>query len=215
MNHQEPDVPTRKVIVTLLKTKGPQSVGELSRQLGITEMAVRRHLNTLERDSLIESKLVRQAMGRPTHLYSLAPAADDLFPKKYQHLTLDLLEELEAIAGQQQVDLLFERRKERLIGRYEDRMKGKPLADKVRELADIQHANGYMVNLETTENGVFLLQEHNCPISQVANQYTYACSCELAMFQDLLGSGAAVERTECLAKGGNKCTYVIQQLEER
>ncbi|WP_159881408.1 helix-turn-helix transcriptional regulator [Paenibacillus puerhi] len=214
MNNQEAEVPTRKVIVTLLKTKGPQSVGELSRQLGITEMAVRRHLHTLERDNLIESRLVRQAMGRPTHLYSLAPAADDLFPKKYQHLTLDLLEELAALAGPGQVDLLFERRKERLIGRYEDRMTGKPLADRVKELADIQHANGYMVNLETRDDGSFVLQEHNCPISQVAKQYNHACSCELAMFRDLLGTDAAVERTECLAKGGSKCSYVIQEIEE-
>ncbi|MEK8126447.1 metalloregulator ArsR/SmtB family transcription factor [Paenibacillus filicis] len=212
--NQEADVPTRKILVTLLKTKGAQSVGELAKQLGITEMAVRRHLNTLERDNLIESRLVRQAMGRPTHLYSLAPAADELFPKKYQHLTLDLLEELEALAGQEKVDLLFERRKDRLIGRYEDRMAGKPLSERVTELADIQNSNGYMVNLESKEDGSFVLQEHNCPISQVANQYNHACTCELAMFRDLLGSAATVERTECLAKGGSKCSYVIQPAEE-
>lgn len=208
--NQEPDVSTRKVIITLLKTKGSMSVGDLSKLLGITEMAVRRHLNTLERDSLIESRLVRQAMGRPAHLYSLTAEADELFPKKYQFLTLDLLEELEAVSGQEQVNLLFERRKDRLISRYEDRMIGKPFSERVMELADIQNANGYMVELEEQGDGTYVLQEYNCPIAQVANQYNHACSCELAMFRNLLGQEAHVERTECLAKNGSKCTYIIK-----
>ncbi|MBP1154692.1 MULTISPECIES: metalloregulator ArsR/SmtB family transcription factor [unclassified Paenibacillus] len=209
MNY-ESEVPTRKVILTMLKTKGPLSVSKVSRELGITEMAVRRHLNTLERDSLIESKLVRQAMGRPTHQYSLTERADDLFPKKYQHLTLDLLEELESALGEDKVNLLFERRKQRLIGRFKNRMNGKSLSDRVLELSDIQNMNGYMVELERKEDGSYLLKEHNCPISQVANQYNHACSCELEMFRSLLGEEAKVERTECLAKGGSQCAYVIQ-----
>ncbi|GCL70975.1 helix-turn-helix transcriptional regulator [Paenibacillus naphthalenovorans] len=209
MNHGA-DVSTRKMILTMLKTKGPLSVSEITRELGITEMAVRRHLNTLERDNLIASELVRQAMGRPMNQYSLTEHAEDLFPKKYQHLTLDLLEELESALGEDKVNLLFERRKQRLIRRYENRMEGKSLVDRVLELSDIQNANGYMVELERKEDGSFLLNEHNCPISQVANQYNHACSCELEMFKSLLGKEARVERMECLAKGGSKCAYVIQ-----
>ncbi|CAG7625914.1 hypothetical protein PAESOLCIP111_02776 [Paenibacillus solanacearum] len=207
--NKEQDVSTRKVILNMLKTRGALSVNDMSKQLGITEMAVRRHLNTLERDSLIDSKLVRQAMGRPTHMYFLTVAADELFPKKYHHLTLDLLEELQAVAGDEKVELLFERRKDKLISRYEERMAGKSLDERVQELADIQNANGYMVELEKTEAGNYVLNEYNCPIAQVANQYNQACSCELSMFQSLLGT--EVERTECLAKGDGKCTYKIQK----
>lgn len=209
--NQETDVSTRKMILTMLKTKGPLSVSEMSRLLGITEMAVRRHLNTLERDNLIESVLVRQAMGRPMNQYSLTESAEDLFPKKYHYLTLDLLEELESALGEDKVNLLFERRKQRLIRRYEHRMEGKSLPDRVSELSNIQNANGYMVELEHNDDGSYLLKEHNCPISQVANQYNHACSCELEMFESLLGEEARVERTECLAKGGSKCAYVIQR----
>ncbi|CAG7657335.1 helix-turn-helix transcriptional regulator [Paenibacillus allorhizosphaerae] len=207
--NQEQDVSTRKVILNMLKTRGALSVNDMSKQLGITEMAVRRHLNTLERDSLIDSKLVRQAMGRPTHMYFLTVAADELFPKKYHHLTLDLLEELQAVAGDDKVELLFERRKDKLISRYEERMAGKSLDERVQALADIQNANGYMVELEKTDAGNYVLNEYNCPIAQVANQYNHACNCELSMFQSLLGT--EVERTECLAKGDSKCTYRIQK----
>jgi predicted ArsR family transcriptional regulator len=207
--NQDVDVSTRKIILTMLKTKGLLAVSDMAKQLRITEMAVRRHLNTLERDGLINSTLVRQAMGRPTNLYSLTENADELFPRKYHSLTLDLLGELEAEAGEQQVERLFERRKERMIGRYEERMQGKPLAERVKALAEIQNANGYMVEWNAAEDGTYVINEHNCPISQVAKQYNHACSCELMMFESLLG--ADVERTECLVKGGLKCSYKIQE----
>lgn len=192
----------------MMKTKGALSVNEMAKDLGITEMAVRRHLNTLERDGLIEAKISRQAMGRPSNLYSLTAAADDLFPKNYQMLTLDLLEELESEEGQSKIGVLFERRKRKLLAKYGPRMEGKGLDERVAELADIQNASGYMVEWAKQEDGGYVLNEYNCPITQVANQYDDACKCELALFRTLLE--ADVERTECISKGGGKCSYKIK-----
>ncbi|PZE21015.1 helix-turn-helix transcriptional regulator [Paenibacillus xerothermodurans] len=206
--NQDMDISTRKVILTMLKTQGSLAVSDMAEQLGVTEMAVRRHLNTLERDGLIQARLVRQAMGRPTKLYSLTEQADDLFPKKYKHLALDLLAELIEEAGEEQVERLFERRKERLIERYQQQMDGQQLSERVKILAEIQNANGYMVEWKSEEGDRYVIDEHNCPITKVANQYKYACNCELKMFQKLLN--ADVERTECLAKGGSKCSYTIR-----
>jgi predicted ArsR family transcriptional regulator len=201
---QGTDRSTRNVIVTLIKTHGMRSVAELAQELGVTEMAVRRHLHVLERDGLVAAKLVRQAMGRPMNVYSLTSAADELFPKKYHHLALDLLEELDTA----DVDALFEKRKAKLYERYEGRMRGKTLPERVQELAGIQNANGYMAEWYEAEPGHYELSEYNCPIAQVATPYQQACSCELALFRQLLQ--ADVERTECLAKGGGKCVYRIK-----
>lgn len=201
------DTSTRKVLLTIMKTKGPLTVNEMAKLLGITEMAVRRHLNTLERDGLIESKISRQAMGRPTNLYSLSPLADELFPKNYHLLTLDLLDELQAEEGEDKVSRLFERRKQKMLDKYGPRMEGKDLAGRVEELAEIQNASGYMVDMEKTGDG-YVLNEYNCPITQVANQYNQACVCELALFERLLD--ADVERKECFTEGGARCSYAIK-----
>ncbi|MNI02891.1 Helix-turn-helix domain protein [compost metagenome] len=206
--NQEVETSTRKVILTMLKTSSPLSVNEMSKQLGITEMAVRRHLNTLERDGLLETRLVRQAMGRPTNVYFLTQQADDLFPKKYQQLTLDLLGELLEEEGSEKIDHLFERRKNKLNDKYSSRMQDKNLKERVMELASIQNENGYMVEWSQSSEDEYVLSEHNCPITQVANTYQQACSCELKLFQNLLD--ANVERTACLAKGASKCVYVIK-----
>jgi predicted ArsR family transcriptional regulator len=205
---KDPDSSTRKVLLTMMKTKGPLAVSEMAKQLGITEMAVRRHLNTLERDGLIEAKISRQAMGRPSHLYSLTTAADDLFPKNYHLLTLDLLEELQAEVGSEQVNRLFEGRKQKMQDKYAERMHGKTLDERVAELAEIQNASGYMASWEKLDNGDYRLNEYNCPITQVATQYEEACKCELKLFQKLLETD--VERTECMTKGACRCSYQIK-----
>ncbi|MGO4270443.1 helix-turn-helix transcriptional regulator [Paenibacillus sp. TAF58] len=208
MNHTL-ETSTRKVILSMLKTQGPLSVHDISKQLGITEMAVRRHIHSLEKDDLLETKLVRQAMGRPTNVYTLAPQADELFPKKYMQLTLDLLDELAEGEGQEKIERLFEGRQAKLEFRYQSRMNEKSLEERVAELAAIQNENGYMVDWSQLGEDAYMFSEHNCPITQVANRFTQACQCELALFRNLLD--ANVERTECLAKGASKCVYIIRQ----
>lgn len=206
--HEDKDLSTRETILQLLKTRGDLCTKDLTQLLGITVMGVRRHLHTLERDGLIRGKTVRQPMGRPTSVYSLTELAECFFPKKYHTLTLDLLGELAQESGDEMVRHLFDRRKESLKRKYEASLDGKPLPEKVAALADIQNDNGYMVEWEQTAGGEYVLKEHNCPISQIANQYQIACQCELELFQSLLQ--ADVDRTECLAKGGRKCVYIIR-----
>lgn len=202
------DFSTRRLLLTMMKTSGPLSVGDMAKQLGITEMAVRRHLNNMERDGLVETTLVRQPMGRPSHKYSLTVLSEGQFPNNYLNLTLDLLEELDSGSDEDVIGQLFEKRKEKLISKYASRMSAHSLQDKVIELAKIQNDNGYMAVWEQDEQGNYVINEFNCPIAQVANIYNHACQSELALFGQLLG--VEVERVECLAKDGKKCKYVIR-----
>ena len=202
------DGPTRQTVLKLLKTRGSATAGELARELGLTEMAVRRHLAALERDGFAASKAVRQPMGRPAYVYELTEEAEQFFPKNYHLFALDLLELLEQEAGGEGgTERMFEARRRKLYHRHAGRMKGKPLAERVSELAAIQNEGGYMVEVETASDREYLFHEYNCPIARVAARYEQACNCELALFRDLLE--ADVERIECLAKGGSKCTYRI------
>ncbi|WP_435924978.1 helix-turn-helix transcriptional regulator [Paenibacillus sp. DYY-L-2] len=206
---QTKDLSTRDRILQMMKTSGPLSTKEITDRLGITEMAVRRHLGTMERDGLIESKMVRKTSGRPTAVYGLTELAEGMFPKKYHTLTLDLLGELENEFGKESVNLLFDRRKHKLTRLYESEMAGKDLPEKVQKLAEIQNENGYMTECGQNEQGDYVLMEHNCPISQIANRYNHACECELKLFESLLDT--KVERTECLAQDGQRCVYVIKR----
>lgn len=201
---------TREFILQLLKTKGDLSTKDLTDELSITVMAVRRHIQSLEKDNLISSKTVRQSMGRPTAVYHLTKQAEGFFPRKYHTLTLELLDELEDHFGENAVEQLFEGRKNKMINKYDESMHGKDISERVSTLANIQNENGYMAEWEQISEEEYLIKEHNCPIEQVATKYQHACQCELQLFEALLGD-AVVSRTECLAKGGQRCIYSIKK----
>jgi len=201
---------TRSRLLHLLRTRSSCTVSELSGELSLTEMAVRRHLHAMEKNGEVSVTAVRQSMGRPLYRYSLTAQADEWFPKNYAQLTLDLLSELEEeTEGTAVIDRMFEGRRDKLAERYEDRMRHKPLEERVRELALIQNGGGYMASWERTDDDeAYALHEYNCPIAHVAGQFRQACHCEQQLFVRLLD--ADVERTECLADGGSRCTYAIK-----
>src|SRR5690606_12701446 len=116
--YDQTEMSTRDKIMHMLKVSGQLSAKEITEQLGITGMAVRRHISALERDNLIESSTVRQPMGRPAAVYRLTEQADDFFPKNYHTIALDLLAELEQEAGEEMVNRLFDMRQISLLDRY-------------------------------------------------------------------------------------------------
>jgi len=198
---------TRRQIITILRTEGALSAGDLAERLGITEMAVRRHIATLERDSLIYATTLRQPMGRPAKVYQLTEEADALFPKNYHTLTLDILEDLALVDGSAKIDALFQHREERLVQQYGELMAGKSLEERVALLADLQNRKGYLSKYETKDDGTFEIIEYNCPIAQVSKLWPQTCSCETNVFRRLLDT--TVDRTECLAEGGACCVFKI------
>lgn len=203
---------TRREIIYLLRTAGPLTVSALSERLGITHVAVRRHLTALERDDLVTSTLLRQPMGRPTRLYSLTEAADDLFPKKYGSLSVEMLDFLaEKEPDQRLVDEFFARRWQRLTEKYGPQVtRGADVRERVARLAELQAANGYLATWERgQEPGELVLREFNCPLHAVSRKYPQACDHELAFFKAVLGTDQ-VERVQCIANGEPACQYRIR-----
>lgn len=200
---------TRREILVLLKQSGGMTVEQMSQALGISAMGVRQHLSILERDALVEMLKKRGGMGRPAHVYFLTNRGDEAaFPRGYDTLAMTILEAVDEIDGQDKVAAVFKKRQEWLEKGLAARMSGRPLADRVRELAESQHENGYMTEAGERPDGGFYLVEHNCTIARVSKKYPIACQLELELFRKLLGSD--VERTQCIAEGDTRCTYLIQ-----
>ncbi|MEW8979156.1 MAG: metalloregulator ArsR/SmtB family transcription factor [Symbiobacterium sp.] len=206
MPRQE-EISTRREIINLLRVVGPMTVGELGERLHITHVAVRRHLTSLERDGLVTSVQQRLPMGRPTRVYSLTEAADNLFPKKYGALAVELLDFL-AEVNPAMVESFFAHRGRALVERYAGQVTGESMAERVEQLTAVQQANGYLAECEQGEGGVVFLKEYNCPVHQVSRRYPHACAHELDFFKAVLGT-ENVERVECIARGGQCCRYRI------
>lgn len=198
---------TREEILDLLRRRGQMTAAELSVALDIGAVGVRQHLALLERDGLICTAAVRRGVGRPSHLYALTHDAEERFPRRYDRLLLDALELIGELGGSPAVDQLFARRRGRLAEQYAPRLAGKNRAEQVAELAALLTEQGYMCDWEQLPDGGFALIEHNCPVDCVARDYRQACTHELTLYEDLLGT--SLVREETIAEGGNCCRYRI------
>lgn len=198
---------TKQKILTLLKKKDQMTVAELSREMGITPMAVRQHLMALEKKNFIKYEVKKYGIGRPVFLYSLADKADAMFPKAYARFITEILEAVEKTEGKKKLDKIFKARKERLHQEAEEYLSGaKTFAERVSKLADKLEREGFMVELSQDGKG-FSLRQFNCPLSGVPARFGQTCKYELELYRDLLGSGVTMQ--ECQLEGDPACTYVI------
>lgn len=198
---------TRQQILGLLRRNSSMTAAELSEALGIGAVGVRQHLALLERDSLVQIADVRRGVGRPSHLYSLTPNAEALFPKRYDKLAIDAIEFIAATGGDTAVDQFVVQRREKLAVQFAPRLLGKARAEQVAELAELLNEQGYMAEWAQEADGSFTLTEHNCPVDCVAREYSQLCSHELTLYENLIGTPIA--REETMSKGGTCCRYRI------
>lgn len=200
---------TRNAIVALIKHRGEAGMKEISTSMGISKMAVSKHLSNLERDQLVQKRVIRAGVGRPEYRYSLTPNAHYLFPTSYPYIALSALSFIEDEMGNEAVHEFFDRRRRELVDRYSKRMRDLPYEERIKELARVREEEGFLAETNRLQDGTMVLIEHNCPLMTVASKYGLACTAELSLFKQLLGEG--VERTHWMVNGEHVCRYIIRK----
>ncbi|HHN64764.1 MAG TPA: winged helix-turn-helix transcriptional regulator [Nitrospirae bacterium] len=199
--------PTRKKIVMLLKKHGGMTTDELSRFLNITPMGIRQHLLALEKRGIITYELKKGGIGRPGFIYSLTEGAENLFPKSYHRLVIDILEEIEKKEGIKKVEDLFRWRKARLLKERQAVLGDiTSMEEKVKAMSSILDREGYLVEYDRDDHNYYIRQ-YNCPLSAVARRYSQCCKYELQLYRDLFSK--KVTRKGCIAEGSTACVYSI------
>ncbi len=199
---------TRQKILRFIKIKGQPVIADISHALGITPMAVRRHVLGLQGSGLVRMELERRTKGRPAALCLLTDLGDSLFPKHYDHFSMELIQCLAQLDGEEKINRLFEKRKDHMVTRFAERMEGKNREARVQEAVAILREEGYMAESRQVNPETFLITEHNCAIAHVARQYQQACQGELCFLAQILR--AEVQRQAHILKGDSECSYLIQ-----
>jgi predicted ArsR family transcriptional regulator len=198
---------TRRTILEVLKEQRQATVDELARQLGLTPMTVRHHLNVLQSQDLVTVTRLRysRSAGRPRHVYTLTEAGNDLFPANYHSLADHLLDEVKELVGEDKVRDIFRRIGEKLAAEAPN-IADLPMAERVAEVAEFLTARGFISRWEELEDG-YALHQFNCPYRRVAQEHTEVCQMDKTLIAQLLGLEA--QRTHCAASSGEYCAYFI------
>lgn len=200
-------------ILFLLKTRGPQTAGQLADLLQLTSMGTRRQLEVWRKLGLVASEDRSEKVGRPSRYWRLTETGHARFPDRHSELTVQMIAGIRKLFGQAGLDRLIQAREAQSEAHYLSAIgSAKPLIDRIAKLADARDAEGYMTSVTTHDEGSYLLMEDHCPICAAATECQEFCRSELATFQSTLGSDCKVSRVEHLLSGGRRCVYLIKKI---
>jgi len=215
---------TKQDILEYLLKHSQATAFELAEVLDISPQAIRRHLKDLEAQELIlYSSAVQPGMGRPQHVYQLSSrgrdrlhrTTSDRFGDGYGNFAVSLLDTLAETVGTDQVKSILQKQWERKAQEYRDRLGQGSLAERVAHLVEFRKAEGFMAEYhpvdadDSSECDRFILTEHNCAISNVAESFPSICGHELEMFAVVLPD-CTVERTHWIINGEHRCGYLVK-----
>ena len=204
------DESTRDRVARSILTNGPSSAAVLAERLELTPAAVRRHLDHLLDEGLVESREERvygpRGRGRPAKVFVLTDTGRHAFHQAYDDLAATAMRFIAEAGGADAVAEFARRRVAEVEERYREQLALAPESKKAQALAQALTADGYAASTAEAGHGAQLCQ-HHCPVAHVAEQFPQLCEAETEVFSRLLGKH--VQRLATIAHGDGVCTTHI------
>jgi len=222
---------TRNRVARLILANGSVTAADLAVRLGLTSAGVRRHLDALLAEGLIEAREQRvygqRGRGRPAKTFALTSQGRAVFHHAYDALAQDALGFIAELGGDEAVAAFARRRFADLAERYRAPLAAADPADRPRLLAEALTADGYAASTGSHTSSSATggkkkaspvpaapsatlgqqLCQHHCPVQNVAEQFPQLCEAETEVFAELLGTH--VQRLATIAHGDGVCTTFI------
>ncbi len=205
---------TKQDILQYLGQHSSATAQELATKLEISQQAVRRHLKDLANQELISYSAITKHMGRPQHAYQISSKGRESFnqstSQNYSAFAVSLLGTLAETVGAEQVSQILSKQWQRKAIEYRSKLGNGCLENRVNKLVELRKAEGFMAECHSLESSDgFMMTEHNCAISNVAESFPGICGHELEMFAQILPD-CTVERTHWIINGEQRCGYLVR-----
>ena len=196
---------TRGKLILLLRGS-ERTVDELTKELGLTDNAVRSHLFTLERDGLIAQSGVVKGFRKPHFVYSLTPEAEHLFPKPYDELFKQLLESLKGKVSSKALEDVLKEVGRRIAKASADKLGNDAEIDKRLEsaLESLEELGG-TAELVKDEKGA-VIQSGGCPLSAAVVDHPEVCKLAEALIAEIV---KAPVKENCNREKMPRCRFEI------
>ena len=202
------DLSTREAVARSVLENGPSTAVVLGERLGLTPAGIRRHLDLLVADGVLEAKDPHSALsrgrGRPSKVFVMTDSGRQQFEHSYDDLAVAALKFISTQSGEHMVQAFADSRAEDIKRKAEIAIAKR--SHKSEALATFLTEQGYAASIEVRANGEQLCQ-HHCPIAHVAAEFPQLCEAETEAFSQLLGTH--VQRLATIAHGDGVCTTFI------
>lgn len=209
---------TRDEVVRILHDRGASSVAEVAEAVGVSAGAVRRHLDLMVADGLVEMRLERQPRGRPVTRYFLSEVGEERSAAAHYHRLLERIYPAlarlteDAVSGKDGSAVLasvFDGVADEIARSYAGRVHGDILDERVVQVASALKEEGILTDV-VDESEQFRLRNLACPYRSTAEGTHVACHADRRTIELLLGE--PVQQIMTIVEGSPTCEYIVSKL---
>lgn len=187
---------------------GPKSVDEIATQLELTGNAVRAQLAVLQRDGLVQPAGKRRGVTRPTQLYELTPALEQLLSRAY----IPLLTQLVHLWAQKESPASFNsvmRQAGRGLAAELAPHPGRgPLGERMAAASTLLNRELGATTRVEKENGSYVIRGDGCPLSSLTGKHRGVCLAIESLVGEVVGGKVA----ECCDRDARpRCCFRAQR----
>jgi len=206
---------TRDEVMHLLQNRGECTVAELAERIGVSEGSIRRHMDLLVAEGLVDARLVRLPRGRPAARYSLSEAGEEQRSAVHYSRLLDRIYPALASLGEADVagldgsgvlDRLFVELGEARARDHAFQVRAERLDERVAQVTAAMREEGILSDV-TDEGDAFRLHNVGCPYRSCAEDHSAPCDADRRTIELLIG--LPVVQLSTVASGSDSCEYLV------
>jgi predicted ArsR family transcriptional regulator len=208
---------TRDAVIRLLQERGASTAADLASQVGVSTGSIRRHMDIMVAEGLLDTELVRQQRGRPVTKYTLSEAGEEetsgasysrLLDRIYPALASMTAEEVSGLDGGDLAERIFDRVGASMARDHAPRITAQVFDDRVQQVTEALQEEGILELVERRDDLV-VLRNTTCPVRSCAEGNHSMCDADRGAIEALLG--LPVVQASTVASGGDVCEYVVRR----
>ena len=190
---------TREQILRYVRGRRETTVAQLAESLGLSQQAVRRHLDGLRADGLVDVRQERNGVGR-TYLQMLT--------RLFKHLEKLESSQVSGADGRQVLEQVFAGIASEMAADHLGEVHGSTLDQRIDEASKALEREGIVDSWEKLDNGTYQIVNEECPYLRLAEMSDAACKSDRRSIELLIG--AEVEQTMRIVDGAPVCEYIVR-----
>jgi predicted ArsR family transcriptional regulator len=195
----------------LLAARGEATVAEIARELDMNQANIRRHLEVMRAEALVDVRIQRHDIGRPSYVYKLTERGEEM-SGHYPRLVNRMVRRIAALpdVGEAMLAQVFDGVADDIAVAYRPQVNGATVEERVMQTSDALKDEGIVDHWRRDDDGYHLMNT-TCPYRKAAELTDAPCHADHRTVELLVG--APVRQVSRMVDGHAMCEYVVQDIQ--
>lgn len=209
---------TREHVLRLVRGHRELTIAQIAEALGVSQPAVRRHLDGLRADGFVDVRLERHGVGRPSLVFFPTERGEEGAGRQYLQLLTRLFRRLDNMdeatvggkSGREVLEGALAEVAYEVAAAHEAEAAGRTLAERVERASEALKTEGIVDGWRQDGEG-FRILNGECPYIRIAEMTDAPCRSDRQSIELLVQ--ANVEQIRRIADGQPVCEYIVKERE--